>query len=141
MKMIPTVLIMTSISIIGCEKNQFTTEDSFFGFWEVIEMIYDEVPVNKESPTDSILIEFQADGIIMGRSSRNTITGHYKLFENDSIWISYLGGTEVNNTNWESKFRKIMPLINFSELRSESVLMLYSSDRKNQIVLDKYHGQ
>ncbi len=137
--MFTSVIIMSLILIVGCENNDCSEPPPILGFWEVINIVDDEVPIQKESPTDSIMIEFQVDGKIDGSSSRNWLSGHYQLFDNDSIWISTIGGTEVNNTNWEKKFRTIMPMITFIEFKGDIELVLYSNNRMSQITFNKHN--
>lgn len=138
MRLMVSILIIILFSHFGCDKNDCSESCSIYGFWEVTGIIVEEVQIQKESTTDSIMIEFQSDGTIIGSSSRNLITGHLELYVNDSIWISTIGGTEVNNTNWEKKFREIMPLITFFEFKGDLELVLYSSSRKSKINFYKH---
>lgn len=138
LKTVTLGLLVIFTSITGCKKEENTEPCSVLGIWEVIGMTEDGIPIQKENPTDSIGIEFQNDGLIIGSSSRNLIAGQYKLFNNDSIWISYLGGTEIGYTRWERKFRTIMPIITFFECNEGMELVFYSSNRMSQIIFYKH---
>ncbi|MFA7491792.1 MAG: META domain-containing protein [Mariniphaga sp.] len=130
------ILFFILLSFVGCKDEGNTSETrSIKGKWEVISIIENEIIIPKEFPNDSIVIDFQDDDKIFGNSLRNLITGSYKLYENDSIWISSIGGTEINETIWEKKFKEIMPKVSFFDLQEANTLVLLTSNSKSRITL------
>ncbi len=122
------------LSFTSCNDEDSTSDTmSIKGKWELISIIENELIIPKEFPNDSIVIDFQDDDKIFGNSLRNLITGNYKLYENDSIWISSIGGTEINETNWEKKFKEIMPKVRFFDLQEANTLVLLTSTKKSRI--------
>lgn len=130
------IMFFILFSFVGCKNEDNTSETmSIIGKWEVISIIENELIIPKEFPNDSIVIDFQDDNKIFGNSLRNLITGSYKLYENDSIWISTIGGTEINETIWEEKFKEIVPKVRFFNLQEVNTLVLHTSTRKSRITL------
>lgn len=56
----------------------------------------------------------------------------------DTIWISPLGGTTVNELDFGRAFTSILPKVTYLEFKTYKDLVLHTTDRKSQISLNKY---
>ncbi len=130
------ITIFIFLSLIGCnkEENDTTEITSIVGNWKVVSIIEEGEVILKDFPNDSIDIEFKNDGTIYGTSLRNLLTGHYELFDNDSIWVSSIGGTEALETNWVNKFKEIISISSIIDSTKDSTIILLTNSRKSKII-------
>ncbi|MFO7671968.1 MAG: META domain-containing protein [Bacteroidales bacterium] len=133
MKILLSIAILSLISVYMCEKNDSISTETILGDWEVVSIIVDATQINQESDSDIIVIEFQSDGRLFGNSSRNMLTGRYELHQNDSIWISSIGGTEALGTKWEQSFKSVVQVVSRVRIMENSNLQLLSVNGKNKI--------
>ena len=112
-----------------------------YGSWEVTDIIDEGITIQKKSTSDSVVIEFQIDGVLSGMSTYNSLTGRFQLFPNDSIWIIHYGGTEKGDTELGEKFAEIIPKLTFYKIFCDTTLSLYTSNRNSQINFKKYNRQ
>jgi hypothetical protein len=123
------IIMIAFLLFVGCQEKD-ERPSSILGNWNIKNIYEDGIIIPKEIPNDSITLMFLDDGTIKGNSYRNLLLGHYKILYNDSIWISTIGGTEVNKTNWEKKFIEIMPMMTSFEVNDLNELVLYSEKYK-----------
>ena len=141
MKKIALSIVLSLTSIIGCNDDDCIITYSIYGSWEVTEIIDEGITIQKKSTSDSVVIEFQTDGVLSGMSTYNSLTGRFQLFPNDSIWIIHYGGTEKGDTELGEKFAEIIPKLTFYKIFCDTTLSLYTSNRNSQINFKKYNRQ
>lgn len=139
MRLFMIFLVAVSISIVGCDDDECPIANSLYGYWSVESIIEEDTIVQRQNPNDTIEISFDPHlKIMFGHSYANELIAHFEVFENDSIWIGYVGGTDVGPTLLEIAFRNIIPNVTYLEFKKYNDLVLHTTDRKSQISLNKY---
>ncbi len=132
------IIILALLFILGCDDDdECLVANSIIGYWNVGSIIEDEVIVERRNPEDTIQILFGPNDLMGGRSSNNYLSAHYQLFDNDSIWISSIGGTEAPRTDFGEAFASIMPNVTHLEFIRYNDLVLHTTDRMSRISLNK----
>lgn len=137
------MLIMWMLcAILGCQNDGELPEAPYDceiprncieGVWEVKEIFENNKKV-QNTYESSIKLQFHEDGKISGHT-RNILIGEYEIFEDDNISITVEPITEAGEGPWGEKFLSIIPSITLFSFESPNELRLYSSNRKDQIIL------
>ena len=139
MKSIVIMIVLGFITFVSCDDDECPVKNSIFGYWSVESIIEEDTIVQRQNPNDTIEISFDPHlGIMFGHSYANELIAHFEVFENDSIWISSIGGTSAGPTDFERAFDRIMPEVTHLEFKKYNDLVLHTTDRKSQISLGKY---
>ena len=119
----------------SCKKDNNTLT----GNWKLIsyeDFINDTIIYEPQNISSSIIIEFSDNGRkgkLKGQTVTNTVSGKYKLKENNKIEVLEFGGTKIGEPEWGKKFWDAMYNVTSYGVTEYNLYLLFNNDTEKMI--------
>ncbi|MBW8051869.1 MAG: META domain-containing protein [Cytophagales bacterium] len=119
----------------SCKKDNNTLT----GKWKLIsyeDINNDTITYEPQNISRSIIIEFSdkgKKGKLNGHTVTNSVSGKYKLNDNNKIEVLEFGGTKVAEPEWGKKFWNAIYIVTSYQVTKYNLYLLFNNDTEKMI--------